>query len=164
MSVLVVNSGSSSLKFQIISPDLERIKEHKDERPCRGGVEGIGGAAIVRFGRRDAASQVFTASLQETAATLDYVVRCMASDRSGLTEIKSTADVNAVGHRVVHGGEQFRQSALVDDKVLKGIEAGHEGKSCTEDSKVLAYAIPTDEEVLMARDTVRVILGEPHPS
>jgi acetate kinase len=39
-----------------------------------------------------------------------------------------------------------------------------EGKICTEDSKLLAYAIPTDEELLIARDTVRVILGEPHPS
>ena len=39
-----------------------------------------------------------------------------------------------------------------------------EGKICTEDSTLLAYAIPTDEELLIARDTVRVILGEPHPS
>jgi acetate kinase len=41
---------------------------------------------------------------------------------------------------------------------------GREGKICTEDSKLLAYAIPTDEELLIARDTVRVIMGEPHPS
>jgi acetate kinase len=41
---------------------------------------------------------------------------------------------------------------------------GREGQICTDDSKLLAYAIPTDEELLIARDTVRVILGEPHPS
>jgi acetate kinase len=41
---------------------------------------------------------------------------------------------------------------------------GHEDKICTEDSKLLAYVIPTDEELLIARDTVRVISGEPHPS
>ena len=41
---------------------------------------------------------------------------------------------------------------------------GREGKISTEDSKLLAYAIPTDEELLIARDTVRVIRGEPHPS
>jgi acetate kinase len=41
---------------------------------------------------------------------------------------------------------------------------GREGKISTEDSKLLAYAIPTDEELLIARDTVRVILSEPHPS
>ena len=56
------------------------------------------------------------------ASTLEYLVRYLASDRSGVTEIKSSADVNAVGHRVVHGGEQFTESALIDDKVLKGIE------------------------------------------
>ena len=41
---------------------------------------------------------------------------------------------------------------------------GREGEISTEDSKLLAYAIPTDEELLIARDTVRVIQGEPHPS
>ena len=41
---------------------------------------------------------------------------------------------------------------------------GSEGTISSEDSKLLAYAIPTDEELLIARDTVRVILGEPHPS
>ena len=41
---------------------------------------------------------------------------------------------------------------------------GREGRICTDDSKLLVYAIPTDEELLIARDTVRVIMGEPHPS
>jgi acetate kinase len=49
MNVLVVNSGSSSLKFQVISTDLERIKQLKDDRLCRGEVEGIGGEAIITF-------------------------------------------------------------------------------------------------------------------
>ncbi|HKU28341.1 MAG TPA: acetate kinase, partial [Candidatus Sulfotelmatobacter sp.] len=46
----------------------------------------------------------------------------VASERSGISEIKSTADVNAVGHRVVHGGELFKESCVIDDRVLKGIE------------------------------------------
>ena len=41
---------------------------------------------------------------------------------------------------------------------------GREGKICTDDSRLSAYAIPTDEELLIAQDTVRVILGVPHPS
>ena len=49
-------------------------------------------------------------------------MRYIASERSGVTEIKSAADVHAVGHRVVHGGEMFSESALIDDKVLQGIE------------------------------------------
>ena len=122
MNVLVVNSGSSSLKFQVISTDLDRIREHKDERLCWGEVEGIGGAAIVRFRRRNGPTQTLTSSLRDIAGTLEYVVRYLTSDRSGVPEIKSTADIHAVGHRVVHGGELFKESALIDDRVLKGIE------------------------------------------
>ena len=122
MNVLVLTSGSSSLKFQIIATDLERIKECKDERICRGEVEDIGGEAIIQIQYRDQPGKRFTASLRDLGATLDYLVRYIASDQSGISEIKSTADLNAVGHRVVHGGEQFKESALIDDKVLQGIE------------------------------------------
>src|SRR5579863_3468144 len=109
MNVLVVNSGSSSLKFQVIATDLERIKQNKDERFCRGEVEGLGGEAVIRVARRNQPSQLLRASLQDIGAAIDYLVRYITSD-SGLPEIKSTADVNAVGHRVVHGGEMFKES------------------------------------------------------
>jgi len=122
MNVLVVNSGSSSLKFQVIATDLERIREYKDDRICRGEVEGIGGEAIIHVQYRDRPGQKFTASLRDISAGLEYLVRYLSSDRSGITEIKSTADFQAVGHRVVHGGELFKESALIDDRVLKGIE------------------------------------------
>ena len=122
MNVLVVNSGSSSLKFQVIATDLEKIKQDKDDRICRGEVEGFGGEAIIRISFRNQPSQTFTAPLRDMTAALDYVIRYIASDRSGVPEIKSTADLNAVGHRVVHGGEMFRESALIDDRVMKGIE------------------------------------------
>jgi len=122
MNVLVLNSGSSSLKFQIIATDLEQIKQYKDDRICRGEVEGIGGEAIIQIRYRDQPAQKMTAPLRDVGAALDYLVRYIASDRSGITEIKSTADVHAVGHRVVHGGETFTESTLIDDRVLKGIE------------------------------------------
>ena len=122
MNVLVLNSGSSSLKFQVICTDLERIKQHQDDRICRGEVEGIGGEAVIHIRYRDQAGKTLTASLRDIGGVLDYLVRYIASDRSGISEIKSTADVQAVGHRVVHGGEQFTESARIDDKVLKGIE------------------------------------------
>ena len=122
MNVLVLNSGSSSLKFQVIATDLQRIQQHQDDRICRGEVEGIGGEAIIHIRYRNEPSRTITASLRDIASTLEYLARYLASDRSGVTEIKSSADVNAVGHRVVHGGEQFTESALIDDKVLKGIE------------------------------------------
>ena len=122
MNVLVLNSGSSSLKFQVIATDSERIKQHTDDRICKGEVEGIGGEAVVHFRYRTKPVQTFTASLRDMGAALDYIVRYIASDQSEMPEVKSTADVHAVGHRVVHGGERFAESARIDDSVLKGIE------------------------------------------
>ena len=121
MNVLVLNSGSSSLKFQVIATDLERIKQYKDERLCRGEVERLGGEAIVTFQAGQNPKQKFTAPLRDIPAALDYLVRYIASDKSGVTEIHSAGDIHAVGHRIVHGGEMFTESALIDEKVLNGI-------------------------------------------
>ena len=122
MNVLVVNSGSSTLKFQVIATDLERIGKDQDDRICRGEVEGIGGEAIIHLKYRNRPYQTLTAPLRDIAAALEYLIRYIASDHSEISEIRSTADVNAVGHRVVHGGEIFTDSALIDERVLKGIE------------------------------------------
>ncbi|HEY4932042.1 MAG TPA: acetate kinase [Terriglobales bacterium] len=122
MNVFVLNSGSSSLKFQIIATDLDRIQQHQDERVCRGEVERLGGEAIVTFQKGADAKQKFTAPLRDIPAALDYLIRYIASDRSGVAEIKSSGDIHAVGHRVVHGGEMFSESALIDGKVLQDIE------------------------------------------
>jgi len=122
MNVLVLNSGSSSLKFQIIATDLDRIRDYKDDRILKGEVEGIGGESIVKVRYRQEPGRTLTAPLRDMGAALDYLLRYIASDRSGIAEIKSSADVHAVGHRVVHGGEMFKESSLIDDRVLKGIE------------------------------------------
>jgi len=122
MNVLVLNSGSSSLKFQVIATDLDRIHRNGDERLCRGYVERIGGEAIITIERRNGPRQKVTAPVRNISAALDYVLRWLASDQSGVPEIGSLSDVHAVGHRVVHGGEVFRESAIVNDEVLKGIE------------------------------------------
>jgi acetate kinase len=122
MNVLVLNSGSSSLKLQVIATDLDRIQQYKDDRICRGEVEDIGGEAIITIRHRDEPAQKLTAPLRDVGAALDFLIRYIASDRSGVTEIKSTADIHAIGHRVVHGGELFTESALIDDRTLKGIE------------------------------------------
>lgn len=122
MNVLVLNAGSSGLKFQMIATDLDRIKQNTDDRICRGEVDGVGGEAIIRIRYRKEAACTFTASARDISATLDHLIRYIASEKSGIPEIKSTADIHAVGHRVVHGGERFKESALIDDQVLKGIE------------------------------------------
>src|SRR5271166_3889055 len=122
MNVLVINAGSSSLKFQVITTDLERIKQDNDELLCRGQVERIGGEAIITVQSHTGPRQKLTAPIRDVSAALDYVLRWLASDRSGIDEIRSLGDIHSAGHRVVHGGELFKESALIDDDVLKGIE------------------------------------------
>ena len=118
MNVLVLNSGSSTLKFQLIATDLDRIKQNTDERLCRGLIEGIGREAIITVETRNGPRQKFTASLPDIPAALEYLIRWIASERSGITEVQSSADIHAAGHRVVHGGELFTQSVGVTDEVL----------------------------------------------
>jgi acetate kinase len=123
MNVLVLNSGSSSLKFQLIVTDKERIRQNADRRLCKGDIERIGGEAIVTVQVGAQEKSVFTAPLINLAAALDFLVRWIVSEQSGVGEVQSAADIDAVGHRVVHGGERFTESVVITDDVLKGIEA-----------------------------------------
>ena len=122
MNILVLNAGSSSLKFQIVATDLDRLQQDTDVRLLRGEVDRIGGEAIVTIQKGDGPKQKFTASLRDIPAAIDHVIRWVASPDSGVSEIQSIADIHAVGHRVVHGGEQFTESAVITEEVLKGIE------------------------------------------
>ena len=122
MNILVLNSGSSSLKFQLIATDLDRIKENADERLCKGMVERIGGEAIVTAQIGSKPRTVFTAALADLSAALDFLVRWIAAESSGISEVQSVSDIHAVGNRVVHGGEMFSESVIITDEVLKGIE------------------------------------------
>ncbi len=122
MNILVLNAGSSSLKFQIIATDLERIRQDQDVRLLRGEVERIGTEAVVTVQKGDGPKQKLTALLKDISGALDFVIRWTASPDSGVSEIQSMADIHAVGHRVVHGGEFFTDSVLITDEVMKGIE------------------------------------------
>src|SRR5271166_5467970 len=99
MNVLVINAGSSSLKFQVIATDLERIRQDNDELLCRGQVERIGGEAIITLESHSGSRQKLTAPIRDVPAALDYVLRWLASGRSGIGEIRSLGDINAAGHR-----------------------------------------------------------------
>ena len=70
----------------------------------------------------EGAKQTLTASLKDISGALDFILRWAASPDSGVPEIHSMADIHAVGHRVVHGGESFTDSVLITDKVINGIE------------------------------------------
>jgi acetate kinase len=123
MNILVLNAGSSSLKFQIIATDIDRISNDADMRLLRGDVDRIGGDAVVTIQIGDAPKQKLTASLPDISSALDYLIQWITSPDSGVSEIQSMADIHAVGHRIVHGGELFSASVLITGEVLKGIES-----------------------------------------
>src|SRR5689334_18976405 len=116
MNVLVLNCGSSSVKFQIIATDLDMISTNTDQRLARGSLERIGGESIVSLRAGSSEKQLSTASLQNTRAAVEFIQRWACSPE-GPEQIQSVADIHAVGHRVVHGGEHFKHSVIIDDVV-----------------------------------------------
>jgi acetate kinase len=122
MNVLVLNCGSSSVKFQLIATDLERIEHDADQRLAHGLIERIGGAGIVTLTAEGKPPRRFAEPIRDTRAAVDIILRWAVAEDSGLKELSSIGDIHAVGHRVVHGGERFTRSALITDEVLRGIE------------------------------------------
>jgi acetate kinase len=122
MNVLILNCGSSSVKFQLIATDVERIERNTDRRLAHGIIERIGGESIITLQAEGKSQQRSTAPLRDSRAAVEFILHWACAEDSGINEVKSVADVNAVGHRVVHGGEQFKQSVLITDEVLRGIE------------------------------------------
>ena len=122
MNILVLNCGSSSVKFQLIATDLEQIAGNSDRRLARGVVERIGGEAIITLHAEGREAQRSTAPLRDTRSAVELIIRWACSETSGIETVKSVADIHSVGHRVVHGGERFTHSVLITDEVLRGIE------------------------------------------
>lgn len=120
MNVLVLNAGSSTLKFQLIRTDAERIAGDADERLADGIVERIGGEAVISARVGDGPQRRRTARLRDLEAAVEWVIRWVVSTEG--TGVGSPGEIQAAGHRVVHGGEAFRSSVLVDEKVLAEIE------------------------------------------
>lgn len=121
MNVLVLNVGSSSLKFQLLATDGDRLANNTEERLARGAIERIGGEAVYSFRAGDGPPVRGTVALRDHRAAVVSLVGWLTSDESGV-RVRSVADIHAVGHRVVHGGERFQRSVLIDEAVLRGIE------------------------------------------
>jgi acetate kinase len=121
MNVLVLNCGSSTVKFQIIATDLDMISANTDQRLARGSLERIGGESIVSLQAGSREKQLSTARLRDTRAAVEFIQR-WACSAEGPEQIQSVADIQAVGHRVVHGGEHFKHSVTIDEAVLRAIE------------------------------------------
>jgi acetate kinase len=120
MNILVLNCGSSSLKFQLIATDLERIEQNADRRLAYGVIERIGGAAILNFTVEGGATEKSAAPIRNIPAALEAVIRWISGQ--SIEGVNNLGDIDAVGHRVVHGGEYFSQSVLISDEVLHAIE------------------------------------------
>ena len=121
MNILVLNCGSSSVKFQIIATDLDAISRDADQRLARGVIERIGGEAIVSSQSQGQEKKLTTAPIRDTQGAVEFILRWACSD-AAISSITSVADIHAVGHRVVHGGEHFTHSVVIDDQVLRAIE------------------------------------------
>lgn len=108
MKILVINAGSSSLKFQLIDMENEKVI-------AKGICEEIGGKSGFKFkvpGREDYKAAI---DMPTHAEALKLVLDTLVDENMGV--IKSVSEIGAVGHRVVHGGEKFASSVLVTDEV-----------------------------------------------
>ena len=120
MNVLVLNVGSSSLKFELIGTDAERIEANADTRLAGGAVERIGGEAVISLSAKGHSVRT-AAPLRNLAAAVEHVTSWLVSDEAETT-IASLAEIEAVGHRVVHGGEDFARSQRIDETVLRALD------------------------------------------
>ena len=113
MKILVLNCGSSSLKFQLI--DME-----KHERMAKGNFERIGGMkTTLKLNVRGNKEELLHIARDYDEA-ISFVLEVLLKPEYDL--IKSLDEIGAVGHRIVHGGEMFSQSVLIDDEVIEEIE------------------------------------------
>ncbi len=121
MQVLVLNAGSATLKFQVVRTSTGHIATNSDEKLARGQMERIGGEAVITLRLADGTTTRRTAALRDMRAAVDWLVSWATSAESG-TGLSSRADLHAVGHRVVHGGERFSKSVLITADVARAIE------------------------------------------
>jgi acetate kinase len=122
MNILVLNCGSSSLKFQIIETDLDIIDKNADQQKAKGLVERIGSQALVTLQSPGKPALKQALALRDHRAALDHVIRWIISSEAQIPGIRSLADIHAVGHRVVHGAEKFTKSVIIDENVIRGVE------------------------------------------
>jgi len=121
VNILVLNAGSSTVKFQIVRTDADRIAADTDERLASGQVERIGGSGVFTYRAGENPPERGTAPMRDHRAAVEHVLAWIADERSGVP-IRSIAEIEAVGHRVVHGGERFNRSVRIDDAVIRGLE------------------------------------------
>jgi acetate kinase len=114
MKILVLNCGSSSVKYKLIDMDTK-------EELGSGGVEKIGmKGSFLKHKRRDGQKVTLKGEVLEHQIAIEYILGVLTSEKHG--PIASLEEINAVGHRIVHGGEKFNSSMLIDEEVISMIE------------------------------------------
>ena len=113
MNVLVVNCGSSSLKFQLINYDNRDVL-------AKGLCERIGIDGRLVYEPKNGEKEVTEAAMPTHVEAIQMVLDALVNEKSGV--IKSLEEVDAIGHRVLHGGMKITNSVIIDDEVIKVIE------------------------------------------
>ena len=117
MNVLVINCGSSSLKYQLINSDTEAVL-------AKGLCEriGIDGRLVYQLAGHD--KEITEAPMPTHKEGIQMVLDALVNPKTGA--VKSLSEIDAVGHRVVHGGEKFAQSVVLNEEVLAKVEECNE--------------------------------------
>ena len=113
MNILVINCGSSSLKFQLINSESEEcIAKGLCERI---GIEG----SMITYAPEGGEKEKTTTPMPDHTEAIRLVLEALTNDKTGV--VKSLDEIGAVGHRIVHGGEKFTSSAIITDEVIAAI-------------------------------------------
>lgn len=114
MNILVINCGSSSLKFQLINAESERLI-------AKGLCERIGiDGSRISYTPDGGAKEEREVPMGSHTDAIRLVLDALTNEKTGV--VKSLAEIGAVGHRIVHGGEKFARSTVIDSEVLAAIE------------------------------------------
>ena len=113
MLVFVLNAGSSSLKYQLINAQTEEVK-------ASGLVERIGIDGILKHEVGENKKLTFEVTIPTHKEAIELVLNTLTNDETKV--INSIDEIEAIGHRVVHGGEFFKESTLINDEVIQKIE------------------------------------------
>lgn len=114
MNILVINCGSSSLKFQLINSESEQVL-------AKGLCERIGIDGRLVYQAAEGEKEITEAAMPTHTEAVKMVLEALVNPKTGA--IGSLEEIGAVGHRVVHGGEAFTKSTLIDDEVIKAVES-----------------------------------------
>lgn len=113
MNVLVINCGSSSLKYQVINSDTEQVL-------AKGLCERIGIDGRLVYTPAGGEKEISNLDMPTHKQAIQYVIDALTNEKTGV--IKSLDEIGAVGHRLVHGGEKFACATLITEEVIKAVE------------------------------------------